>query len=132
MLLALLVAGCAGASGQDVDLDGSSWKLVEINGVPPPAESNATIRFEDGQVSGNSGCNSYGGDYTTGPDTEIEFGMLMTTMMACIEPEGLMALESAFMQALGEAVGFWMEGDVLEMNNESGGVVLIFERVSAE
>jgi heat shock protein HslJ len=49
-------------------------------------------------------------------------------MMACIEPEGLMELESAFMQALGEVETFQVGSAELTLEDESGNVLLRFER----
>jgi heat shock protein HslJ len=49
-----------------------------------------------------------------------------------MEPEGLMELESTFMQALGEVETFQVEGAELTLEDGSGNVLLRFERAGAE
>lgn len=98
-LFTILLTACA--SAESVSLNGTSWELYAISKQLPIEGSTITITFEDGQVSGHSGCNSYGGEYKiTG--NKIEIGMLMSTMMACADT-GMMEQETDFMQKLGQA-----------------------------
>jgi len=92
----------------------------------PIAGSKITIQFENGQVSGNGGCNSYGGEYRVNGD-KLELGMLMSTLMACADP-AMMEQETIFMQALGDAQGFEIVGGQLQMYG-SGGEALTFVSV---
>ena len=98
-LLSLLIYACSNADS--LSLNGMSWELVAIGKHTPLADSHITLTFEDGQVSGNSGCNSFGGEYKLKGDS-IEFGMLMSTMMACAD-SARMEQESTFMKMLGDA-----------------------------
>jgi heat shock protein HslJ len=99
ILFTILLPACARADS--VSLDGTSWELYAISKHRPIEGSTITIIFEDGQVSGHSGCNSYGGEYTiTG--NKIEIGMLMSTLMACADTD-MMEQETEFMQMLGQA-----------------------------
>jgi heat shock protein HslJ len=99
-------------------LAGSTWKVTGYNNnrqavVGPLADSVITLSFEDGQVSGSAGCNSFHGAYAT-RDDRIEFGPLATTRRACDEP--LMAQESAFLAALASAVTWRIDGNVLDLH----------------
>ena len=98
-LFVILLSACNSAG--NATLDGTSWQLFAIGKHPPIEGSNITLTFEDGRVSGHSGCNSFGGEYEFKGET-IEFGMLMSTMMACADP-AMMDQESTFMQMLGQA-----------------------------
>jgi heat shock protein HslJ len=101
-LLTILLSACGSIGGDP--LDGTSWELYAYRKSRPIEGSHITITFEDGQVRGSSGCNSYGGEYIVS-GKEIEIGMLMSTLMACVDP-AMMEQESMFMQFLGNAQRF--------------------------
>ncbi len=106
----LTVAGCAPQIpdpptppyGQPPIVD-TSW-VLEAYGEPGNLtaalpDHQPTISFGEDNVSGFTGCNVYGGDYISSRDGTIEFGMLIQTEIACLEP-GVMEQEAAFMDAL--------------------------------
>ena len=132
LLGVILVSGCIGGSEQVRELEGSVWNLVEIDGMAILPDSGVSLKFADGQASGSAGCNSYSGEYKVGTGGSIEFGMMAWTLMACMEPEGLMEQETAYMRALGEVVIFNLSGEELTMQNESGSVLLVFGKEFAE
>jgi heat shock protein HslJ len=100
--VAVLLVACGGTSGDP--LNGTTWELYSMGKYSPIPDGRITIHFEGGQVSGNGGCNSYGGEYHVNGD-KIEIGMLMSTLMACADP-AMMEQETTFMGALGEAQSF--------------------------
>jgi heat shock protein HslJ len=104
-LFAMLLSSCGipNPFGND-PLDGTSWELVAIRENRPVKGTHITISFEKGQLSGNSGCNTFGGEYRV-RGNRIEFGVLETTLMACANPV-IMEQESMFTQYLGEAGEF--------------------------
>jgi len=72
-----------------------------------------TMVFDaDGQVSGNSGCNTYNGGYSV-DGNKIAIGPLMSTRMAC--DEALMTQEAQFLAALDGAETWSVQGDKLEL-----------------
>jgi heat shock protein HslJ len=119
VLASCLLAACAdggdAASGGAAALEGVTWVLDRgsIDALAPdvPADARVDARFEDGQVSGRSGCNSYGGGYEVDGDA-LTFDMLGGTEMACM-PESLMDLEAAYLAALGGGVSFRATADEL-------------------
>jgi heat shock protein HslJ len=113
----LSACGIPNPFGND-PLDGTSWELVSIGENPPVKKSHITISFENGQVRGNSGCNTYGGEYKVRGD-RIEFGVLETTLMACADP-ALMELESMFTRFLGETEQFEIVDEQLRVYNAEG------------
>lgn len=98
VLFSFVLTACG--IGRNTSLEGTSWQLVAIGKHPPVDGSTITLTFEEGQVKGHSGCNSFGGDYKLKGDA-IEFGMLMSTLMACAD-SAMMEQESTFMRMLGE------------------------------
>ena len=103
-------------------LSGVKWKVTSFNNgrqavVGVIGESRLEIAFENGQVTGNAGCNAFHGSYTS-RDGSIEIGPLATTRRACDEP--LMTQEREFLAALSSAVKWSIDGNVLDMHRGDG------------
>ena len=64
-----------------------SWKLVQLNNIGMDYKG-ANIRFDftKNRASGNTGCNTFGGDFAINGST-INFGMMVSTMKACLDNE---------------------------------------------
>jgi heat shock protein HslJ len=84
-----------------VDLDGTSWTLLALDGQPAPADTAATLSFQANQVSGSGGCNSYSASFSLGEDNPfvMTIGPFAATEKSCPEPAG--SQESAYLAALG-------------------------------
>ena len=86
----------------------SSWQVVALNNgqqavVNVLDGTTLTIAFgEDGTVTGSSGCNSFRGPYTSAAGV-VKLGPLASTMMACLDPEGVMDQEAQLVAALESA-----------------------------
>jgi heat shock protein HslJ len=100
----ILFAGCNALPTTD-SLNGTSWKFYAYRKSRPIEGSTLTISFEDGQIHGSAGCNSYGGSYEV-DGGKITISEIFSTLMACPEPEGLMEQETMFLQFLGNAQRF--------------------------
>jgi len=87
LLTALLILALVACASNAPDLSGD-WKLVSYgdaaNPMPALPGVGTTITFENGQMSGNVGCNGFGGTYELSGDT-ITFSGIMSTMMFCEE-----------------------------------------------
>ena len=120
LMLALAGGGTALAGG----LAGSEWRPLQLGGNEVPDSGTVFLRFEaGGRLSGHNGCNGFFGSYEITGE-RIAIGPLGATSMACEEP--VMALETAFMQALEQARGFARDGIRLELTDEQGGTSAIF------
>jgi heat shock protein HslJ len=101
-----LVTGCGGDDGGGADassLEGVPWVLtagIEVEGWEDAAPSAS---FDEGRVSGSTGCNRYSGPYTVEGDT-LELGTIAATRMACPPPAS--DVETAFLASL-ETVAAW-------------------------
>ena len=112
-IFTIMMSACVGGSpASEPNLEDTTWLLMTYNDTRPIDGTQPTIQFEDGQVSGNAGCNSYGGSYQVKGDA-ISFEALFNTEMACMEPEGLMDQEQAYLELLGTAQRFELVDGVL-------------------
>lgn len=111
----LLVAmtACSGAKS-DLPLDGTTWKLASMAGIPSTAigaeADNFTLEFNaaDTLVAGRTNCNRFFGKYElTG--RKLEFENLGMTRMACPEME----YEDLFVKMLDEVDSYRIEGSEL-------------------
>jgi len=85
---------------QSSPLTGTNWELQAITGfqMENNMQKTASLGFSDTamRVSGNGGCNGFGGDYTLKGKT-LKFGAMMSTMMYC---EHGSQTEKAYLKAL--------------------------------
>ncbi len=122
-LMAFVLAACG--PGDEVNLDGTEWALTSLNGSSPIGEANFTLVFSEGRVSGKSGCNSYFSDYTQDGES-LSISVLGSTLMACIEPAGLMDQETEFQSVLANVDSFSVKGNQLRLETPDG-LYLLFE-----
>jgi len=119
-VILLSAAACAAPGPAASDpLDGTSWVLMAYRKTRPIPGTTITAIFEDGQVRGSAGCNSYGGSYQVSGDT-IAVGEIACTEMACMEPEGVMDQEMTFLEFLGNARTFRLLDGQLQMLRSDG------------
>jgi len=114
------------AQSSDV-LEGTAWALSSIqqDGSMSTSEldENITAEFSSGRLSGNSGCNTYGADYSIDGDV-LALSPAISTRMAC--PEEIMEREQAFLQGLVTISNFSLDGETLILTNAEGNVQLTF------
>jgi heat shock protein HslJ len=97
---AIVLSACAGSNIADQpNIEGITWVLSTYNGTRPIESAQPTLRFEDGQISGKTGCNHYGGSYQIKGDA-LNFSDLFNTEMACLDPEGVMEQEQTYLELL--------------------------------
>jgi heat shock protein HslJ len=134
--LSLLVAAMAfsifSGGEEALNLDGSQWVLIQIDGEPTLPESETNLVFEVDQIHGSAGCNNYFANYTLSEDGDIEFGPAGSTMMFCQDPEGVMDQELAFLQMLAEVSVVSMDGGKLIIEDETGASRLVFQPISVD
>ena len=108
------------------NLPGTRWNLAFLNGhAPLGASGTVSISFEAGQqVSGNSGCNIFGGSYSTN-GSRLALTQLNSTMRACAD-QGLNDQEAEFYQALGVVTAYEISGGQLLLRDAGGTAVLTF------
>jgi heat shock protein HslJ len=131
----LLLTACGGiidsggAQGGG-DLTGVTWVLDQASMMTlvddVPKDALISISFDGSQASGLAACNQYGGGYEADAGTgTLTFSLMASTQMACVRD--LMALESAYLAALGDVTGFHVVGDRTGLQLSGGTAVLTFE-----
>lgn len=115
----LFLTACASAAPRasapsPLQLAGTQWHFVKLEGHDVPAVVKATLVFEsNGHVSGHAGCNGYGGPWMAS-NGALHFGGMISTKMACLEPAGAMQTEHDVFAALRETARARMQdGDLI-------------------
>lgn len=132
LLLGMSLSACRGSADNEVEapgapaesrpvdvLDGTSWKLLHYRKTQVSEGINITAVFEDGFISGSSGCNSYSGTYQV-EGSKIAIGPLAATLMACVDPAEVMEMEQMVQAWLMDAVTFELSEDQLMIFRSDG------------
>jgi len=128
MLFAVVLAACQpNSSGSISD---SSWILVELNGEPVLPDTTITLNINGETINGSDGCNQYGGSYASENDSFVVGEDLMGTLMAC--EEEIMTQAGNFTGALLQASKFSISDNRLQLLDENGNLLAVFEAQSQE
>jgi heat shock protein HslJ len=131
IVIAILLVGCSSSSDDGASLQGTQWALATLGGESPLPDKAPSAEFSEDQISGSTGCNTYFGTYEASGD-ELSVGAVAVTEMWCMEPEGVMDQEQAFLAALASVSSYRLAGERLELQNSTGETVLTFEPRAAE
>ena len=113
-----------------LQLEGTTWKLTSLatetgmNNTLP--NTTITAKFDDGNVTGSSGCNRYFGSYQLNK-TEIKVGLLGSTLMFCADPDGVMTQEASYELLLQNVTSYAISNNELTLSNSLGNPQLVFE-----
>ncbi|MCC7556587.1 MAG: META domain-containing protein [Methanoculleus marisnigri] len=117
------------AQTPDLPLVGTDWVLESYSANGDAVSSviagtTITANFDDGNVTGNAGCNHYGGQYSL-DGADLTVSSLYSTLMYCETP-GVMEQEAAFMGLLANVSSYRTEGDRLILTDAEGTDLLFF------
>lgn len=117
IIAVFLLAACASTPSSSIEGD---WKLVSYGEAryPTPAleDVDATISFDSkGQMSGNVGCNGFGGKYEV-KDGTLLMSEVMSTMMFC---DATSQQEQGVLSVLSSQTGleYELNGDTLKIKS---------------
>lgn len=99
-------------------LDGSIWRVEELNGQPLIEFSTLTIRFHHQKISGSSECNQFKGNYELKGE-QIKFHISERTNDRCMEP-GIMEQEIVFIDTLETLTNFSLTPNRLQLYSAGG------------
>lgn len=118
-------------------IDGKDVQIIDKSGI--------SIQFDEADVRGSSGCNTYFASYEMsgeyqwfgkavpdqveeqiGTGGSISIGAIANTEMACMEPK-IMEQETQFLTTLNEVTEFQATASTLKLFNEAKQITLIFE-----
>ena len=117
---------------QPTPLVGTQWQLTAYNNgkggvVSTVSGSQVTALFsEDGKLTGSAGCNNYTAAYKATGD-QIQISQAASTLMMCAEPQGVMEQETAYLQAIGKAATYQIEGDQLTLRGSDGATLASYQ-----
>jgi heat shock protein HslJ len=107
------------------------WRLESIGEIKNPTGIEKPLTFEfkaaERGIFGFSGCNTIRGPITKLTETEIQFGNMMSTMMAC--PQAEMILERGVTQAFEKIKKYKIENNRLYLASSDGTPLMIFLKV---
>ena len=122
-----ILAACSSASAEIT----GDWKLISYgdadNTTPVIPDVDTSIKFDsNGQISGNVGCNSFGGNYEVSGD-KIAFSSIISTMMYC---EKTSSQEQAVLSIFSDNVNLQirMNGNTLTITSADGASVVNLAR----
>lgn len=125
VLLALLPA-CAAANASD--LDGTSWMLQSYgkpSDLTPVIEgTNIPVEFNDGVVSGSTGCNAFEGTYRVDSDA-LTIQYEISPGPRC-DLSSIVEQEQMFLSLIVKAESYTLDGDTLTI--DCGERVLVLRR----
>ncbi|MDQ8755026.1 META domain-containing protein [Sphingosinicella sp. LHD-64] len=115
------LSGCGGEILPPASLADTSWSLVAIGGEAVSGERYA-MQFTADRVSGQAGCNRFGGSYALAGET-LTPGPIMSTRMAC--PEPAMTHEGRVLAVLrGPVTVSFPDGDTMVLAGNGGEIRL--------
>ena len=124
--VALNLTAAQTAPTPTASLLGTQWELQQIGSKAVSAERKPTLNFAEGRAGGHLGCNTGGGSYTL-KNSSLQFGPILSTMMACDDP--LMKLERDYSSALQKTLRFTLSEDGKTLRLLGTGNVLTFKRL---
>ena len=120
------------AQAPSINLRGTNWELTSltVGGVQTrvTTKPRPTLAFDGARMSGNSGCNGFGGSYTQNVN-RLQIGTVISTLRACAD-DNMMKLEAMYFRALSGTVQFTSDASSLTMTYVNGDV-LVFTRATA-
>lgn len=103
-------------------LAGVNWQLVSIGPNAAPTDNPITLQFSQEGVGGNSGCNSYFGQFQYDSTAlTLSFSNVGGTLMACEEP--LMTQEMDYLTSLQTVTGYQIAENQLLLTYPEGLIV---------
>ena len=109
------------------------WLLEYLDGSPRVDGTHVALRVNGDSLGGFDGCNSFGGRWDDGttiarPAGTFSVPTTFQTQMLCGGPEGIMEQADSYMTALIDGKMFRLDGDRLEILDETNEVRLISSR----
>jgi len=135
-MAALTLAACGGSSGApSASALQHRWVLTSFSTGGPDRQASADRPAEmtlaaGGRLSGDTGCNSFGGSWSLTGDT-LRLGEVAMTLRACVDDDAATAQEDAIARVLSATKTATVDGDRLTIRATDGTTTLVFTRADA-
>ena len=127
--MVLLLASCNSSkkakSSSELYLTGTRWTVLKVKDVMSSSKNPRVIELAlpdkkgNGTFTGNTGCNTMSGNYTSKKGTKnIQFTNVVSTKMACDDKQ-----ENTFNNAINSVNSYELSGKILKLY--SGGELLL-------
>lgn len=112
----------ADSPAEDAPLTGTRWtvdalSVADVATESVSADTGAFVVIEEGEIRGDTGCNTFGGDAVVGEGV-IEVAQVIATKRACSDELG--DLDRAVLTVLRDDVTVEVSGDMLTLTNADG------------
>ena len=111
-----------------VNLETHLWNMGSLNSRPLIEDTLITLQFGNFQASGSGGCNRYNTNYERSGNS-LNFGLVTSTARECETPEGVLAQESEYYNALERILAYRVENQQLQLFDNSGTMLLVYDAV---
>jgi heat shock protein HslJ len=129
LALATLLAACAARRTEqpraEAILVDSEWELTLLTGKALIEDTQITLSFEQRSLEGSAGCNTYRSNYTATADS-LRLSDLYWTEIGCMEPEGVLDQEMAYLEALNTVASYRVDAGRLALYDGAGKQILVF------
>lgn len=130
VIILIAVIALSACAPKATSLANTSWTLVEVNGNPSLSNTTVSLNFNGNKLTGNDGCNLFGGSYESDGNKLSIGDDLMGTLMACMDD--IMLQANDFNKALGQTATFKIDNNRLSLFAVDGSLLAVFDQVSQE
>ncbi|RUA16306.1 MAG: hypothetical protein DSY55_04390 [Clostridia bacterium] len=129
-LMVTAVSGCTIGRSVDQSLEGTKWRLVQLNGheLIPTFEKEIIVIISDKGIHGYGGCNQFGNDgKLLMRSGKASIKSIVSSAKSCgaeIDKQ-----ETELHHALMAAKTYKISGEHLELYDDNGKPVLLFEKI---
>jgi heat shock protein HslJ len=119
------------AAAVDAALVDTTWVLISLEGEDLLEGSHIELSLDKAGFGGFAGCNRYGGEYEAADEGQLILAEIAVTAMDCPTPEGIVAQETRYLQALHRATTYRLDGDQLALLDDEGERLLRYQEQEA-
>jgi heat shock protein HslJ len=107
------------------NLSGTSWRLFDLNTGQDPVlpETEITLKFEDGQINGSAGCNTYNSAVSGDENMPQVFTVSRITTTRLVCPDPIANQETAYLDHLSKVTRWRYDFGYLALSYTLGEVI---------
>ena len=119
---AATLTACTSVAVSERSLDGTRWHVAAVNGRATPPGDQYHLRFDEGRIGAQFGCNGIGGTYSIHGQTLVAHE-LISTLIGCPEPAA--TFETQGSAVLNQPMRLnWTSETQLTLSNAAGSIRL--------
>ena len=129
VLAAIAFTACGGKPAAGADLEDTRWSLLSYGTPDSPTalvgDTEITLEFDlaENRIGGSAGCNSYFSEITI-KGNKLSTSVVGSTEMYCMDPNGVMEQEVAYVTALSLVESYEIQDGQLRITCTDGQVLV--------